>query len=59
MGPVGSQRQEVAKSVAESFRWSYISMGDLLRREEAKKSEDGKRIQECFNSFRLGKIRPI
>ena len=48
MGPIGSQRHDVAKSVAESFQWKYISVGDLLRREESAKSEDGKRIQDCF-----------
>lgn len=48
MGPVGSQRHDVAKSVAESFQWKYISVGDLLRREEAAKSEDGQRIYDCF-----------
>jgi adenylate kinase family enzyme len=57
MGPIGCQRHEVAKSVAESFQWKYISVGDLLRKEESAKSEDGKRIHDCFQSFRLGKNR--
>ena len=55
MGPPGSQRHDVAKSLAEYFQWKYISIGDLLRKEEAKKSEDGKRIQDCMQNFKLGK----
>jgi adenylate kinase family enzyme len=59
MGPPGSQRHDVAKSLAEYFQWKYISVGDLLRKEEAKKSEDGKRIQECMQNFKLGKKQAV
>jgi hypothetical protein len=35
-------------AIADYFQWRYISVGDVLAREEAKKSDDGKRISDCM-----------
>lgn len=40
-------------ALAEYFQWKFISTGDLLRREVANKTEQGKRIQECFDNFKF------
>jgi adenylate kinase family enzyme len=54
MGPPGANRHEISLGLAEYFSWRYISTGDLLRKEVEKKSEEGKRIDECQKVFKLG-----
>jgi adenylate kinase family enzyme len=48
MGQPGSSKQENAMAIADYFQWRFISVSDILQREEAKKSEDGKRITDCL-----------
>ena len=57
MGPPGANRHEITLGLAEYFSWRYISTGDLIRKEIEKKSDDGKRIQECQSAFKLGKYK--
>jgi len=35
--------------------WRAISPGELFKKEIAKKSETGKRIQQCWNEYHYGK----
>jgi hypothetical protein len=42
-------------AIADYFQWRFISVADCLQREEAKKSDDGKRITECFKNNKMGK----
>ena len=56
MGPPGSNRHEITLGLAEYFSWRYISVGDLLRKEVEKKTDEAKRIQDCWNAFKLGKL---
>ena len=52
MGPPGSNKKEVALSLAEHFNInSCISIGDLLRKEISKKSDLGRRIAEARKSY--------
>ena len=55
MGPPGSFRQENATFIADQFGWKCITTGDLLRKEVAKKTETGKKVQEAFQAFQYGK----
>lgn len=55
MGPPGCFRQENALFLSEHFGWKCITTGDLLRKEVSKKSELGKKIQDCFKSYKYGK----
>ena len=55
MGPNGSKKHEITMGLADYFGWKYISVGDILRKEQQKKSDDGNRISECFKNFKLGK----
>lgn len=55
MGQPGANKTENAMAIADYFQWRYISVTDCLNREEAKKSEDGKRITECFKQNKMGK----
>lgn len=53
MGSPGCYRKENAQNLAEHFGWKCIDSGELLRREVNKKSEVGKKIQDCFKSYRF------
>jgi hypothetical protein len=55
MGQPGSNKTENAMAIADYFQWRFISVADCLQREEAKKSDDGKRITECFKNNKMGK----
>lgn len=55
MGQPGANKTENAMAIADYFQWRYISVTDCLNREEAKKSEDGKRITDCFKQNKMGK----
>ena len=47
-------KKEIAQSTAELCGdWRHISVSDVLRHEEAKKTEVGKRINECFEEGKL------
>ena len=59
MGQPGSNETENAMAIADYFQWRYISVGECLEREEAKKTEDGKRISECKKANKLGKLTPL
>ena len=39
MGPPGSFRSDNALFLSENFGWKYLSIGDLLKREQEKKTE--------------------
>jgi adenylate kinase family enzyme len=54
LGAPGSNKGENAMAIADYFQWRYISVADMLVREEAKKSEDGKRIADCFKANKMG-----
>lgn len=56
MGQPGSNKTENAMAIADYFQWRFISVADCLQREEAKKSEDGKRITDCFKANKMGKF---
>ena len=43
--------------LSENFRWNFITTGDLLRKEVQKKTQIGKRIQECFKEYHYGKLQ--
>jgi adenylate kinase len=58
MGPPGSSRKEIALALHEHFSWECISIGDLLRKEVSKKSEQGKAITESLKHYRYGKLSP-
>ena len=52
VGPPGSNRKVTALALEEHFSWHCISVGDLLKKEIAKKSEFGKTIAECQKHYR-------
>ncbi len=54
LGAPGSNKAENAMAIADYFQWRYISVSDMLTREEAKKTEDGKRISDCFKANKMG-----
>ena len=39
--------------IADSFQWRYISVTEALTREEARKTDDGKRITDCQAANKL------
>lgn len=52
MGPPGSFRQDVTATLCDQMGgWRAISPGELFKREIAKKTETGKRIQQCFKEY--------
>ena len=51
----GSNKDANAMAIADEFQWKHISMKEVLLREEAKKSEDGRRIAECLKQCKMGK----
>lgn len=48
LGPPGSERKEYAKRLKDQFDLTLIETGELLKKEAAKDSPDGKRIQQAF-----------
>lgn len=52
VGPPGSNRKEIALSLADHFAWPCVSVGDLLNKEVSKKSELGKEISECKKMYK-------
>ena len=52
VGPPGSNRKEIALSLADHFAWPCVSVGDLLNKEVSKKSEIGKEISECKKMYK-------
>jgi len=60
MGPPGAFRQDVAATLCEQMGgWRPISPGELFKREVAKKTETGKRIQQCAKEYHYGKSTSI
>lgn len=59
MGPPGCNRQDNAIALAEYFKWEPISVGDLLRKEVAKKTKEGERIAKCFAAHKNGKYLAV
>ena len=53
MGMPGSNKNDNAIRVADYFQWRYISVTDILTKEEQKKSDAGKRISQCFKANKL------
>lgn len=53
MGVQGCGKGTQAKKLAEKFKLSHISTGDLLRKEAAKQTELGKEIQETMKKGEL------
>ena len=54
MGPPGSRKKEKALTLAEYFGYSSVSVGDLLEKEIAKKSDYGKQIAEAKDKLSYG-----
>jgi adenylate kinase family enzyme len=57
LGPPGSFRAENAMFIAQEQGWQCINTGELLKKEVSKKSEIGKRIQECNKNYHYGKFK--
>ena len=55
MGPPGSMRKENALALAEYFDWQCIPIGDLIKKEVQKKTEYGKAISECLQTYKYSK----
>jgi len=51
VGPPGSQRKELALSIAEYIHYTCISAGDLLAKEISKRSEYGKQIEHARKTY--------
>lgn len=56
MGAPGSNRATIASSLCEQLtsekgEWRLVSPGSLFKKEVEKKTETGKRIQQCWNEF--------
>lgn len=49
IGPAGSGKGTIAQRAEEEFGWPHISMGELLREEEAKKTAFGKKIGKLID----------
>lgn len=56
MGPPGFRKKEKALTLNEEFKYTTISVGDLLGREINKKSEYGKKIRDAKSKFVYGNI---
>ncbi len=60
MGAPGSHRASITTDLVEQMTddkqtWSAISPGALFKKEIDKKTETGKRIQQCWNEYHYGK----
>ena len=56
MGPPGSFKKEISKTIADSFSWKLISTELILKQEVDKKTELGKKISEAQKAFTYGKL---
>ena len=57
LGPPGAFRQDVAAALCDAMgSWKVISPGDLFKKEIARKTELGKKIQQCHKEYRYGKF---
>jgi adenylate kinase len=52
-GHPGSSRKEISLSLAESFGYSCVSLGDLLTKEISKKLDNARKIENKINIFNL------
>lgn len=52
-GPSGANRKEICLSLAESFGYSCVSVGDLLMKEIGKKDTNARQIESKLNSISL------
>lgn len=52
-GSSGSNRKEVSLSLAESFGYSCVSLGDLIQKEINKKLDNARKIETKLNQFSL------
>jgi adenylate kinase len=52
-GHPGTSRKEISLSLAESFGYSCVSLGDLLSKEVSKKLDNARKIEGKMNHFNL------
>ncbi len=52
-GYPGTNRKEISLSLAESFGYSCVSLGDLLSKEISKKLDNARKIEGRLNNFSL------
>jgi adenylate kinase len=52
-GHPGSSRKEISLSLAESFGYSCVSLGDLLSKEISKKLDNARKIENKINIYNL------
>jgi adenylate kinase len=52
-GHPGTSRKEISLSLAESFGYSCVSLGDLLSKEISKKLDNARKIENKINNFNL------
>ena len=52
-GAPGCCKGEMGMRIADNFQWRYISVTEALTREEARKTDDGKRITDCQTANKL------
>ena len=52
-GHPGTSRKEISLSLAESFGYSCVSLGDLLTKEIRKKLDSARKIESKLNNFNI------
>jgi adenylate kinase len=52
-GTSGASRKEISLSIAESFGYSCVSLGDLIQKEINKKLDNARKIENKVNSLTL------
>ena len=52
-GSMGTNRKEISLSLAESFGYSCVSLGDLLTKEIGKKDTNARKIEAKLNKVNL------
>lgn len=55
IGPTGSDARGIALQLCDSLSFASVSVGDLLRKEVSKKSENGQKIEAAMKSFQYVK----
>lgn len=55
MGAPGTDRQLNADAMATLFGWVCINTGEILRKEVAKTTAEGRTIADCFAANEYGK----
>ena len=53
VGPPGYRVRELALQIADHFKLTAVSVGDLLRKEVSKKQHLGEEIESQFKKFQL------